>query len=64
MIGTSLAVQWLRLCASNTEGMGFIPKKEAHQLDYTEGKSFASPLSLTPGICHLIGKFRPENHGT
>ena len=25
ILGTSLAVQWLRLCISNTGGMGFIP---------------------------------------
>ena len=28
MIGTSLEVQWLRLCASNARGMGSIPGQE------------------------------------
>ena len=38
LIGTSLAVQWLRLCASNAGGMGLIPGQGIKILHATQPK--------------------------
>ena len=45
--GTSLAVQWSRLCASNTGGPGFIPGQRAKSSragQHGQKKKKASPL--------------------
>ena len=39
VLGTSLAIQWLRLCASTAEGMGSVPRWGARILLATQGKA-------------------------
>ena len=53
--GTSLAVQWLRLCASNAEGAGLIPgqgTKIPHAVQHCQKKKKKS-LGFTSNISVL-----------
>ena len=39
LLGTSLAIQWLRLCVSTAGGMGSVPGWGARILHATQGKA-------------------------
>ena len=46
MIGTSLEVQWLRLCASNARGMGSIPGQETKIPTYSATKKKKKKVAM------------------